>query len=70
MDYKVPEFIKTYMNNQYKNIEIIRTDNPYPSKALHNFSNIRSRFSLDNNTFDLQTLELIKYWNKYYGFEN
>ncbi|MCF8422784.1 MAG: hypothetical protein K9H41_00425 [Bacteroidia bacterium] len=29
-----------------------------------------TRFSLDNNTFDLQTLELIKYWNKYYGFEN
>ena len=36
IDYKVPEFIKTYMNHQYKNIEIVTSDSPYPSKALHN----------------------------------
>lgn len=27
-------------------------------------------YSLEKNRFDFQTLELIKYWNKYYGVEN
>jgi hypothetical protein len=52
IDYKVPEFIKTYMNHQYKNIEIVTSDSPYPSKALHNIIpilNTTYTVFLDNN---------------------